>query len=504
MSTRIECVPNFSEGRRPEVVQAIIEAIQSVEGVTILDREMDADHNRSVVTFVAPKKTVGEAALRGVEKAYQLIDLNHHQGAHPRIGATDVLPFIPIEGVTIEECVALSHQVGEAIWQRFKIPVYFYEASAKRPDRVNLENIRKGQFEGLRQEVQTNPDRHPDIGEASLHPTAGAIVVGSRKFLIAYNINLATQDISVAKAIAKKIRFSSGGFPFVKAMGVDLKARNIAQVSMNLTDFEQTPIDVVFNAVAKEAEAAGTSIVGSEIVGLIPKKALEMVAEHYLKIENFNPEMILENRLASQISDRSKSPTPRPLLAACESFIDRVAAPTPAPGGGSVAAVSGALATALGLMVIARTKGKKSAAPYEEELTSLSQSLSDLRTKLQGAIDDDTEAYNLVTAAYKLPKATDQEIASRQQEIQTALKQATRVPLGTAQSAAAVFKILVRLETIGNQNMISDIRVAREMARASVFGALENVKINLGSINDPVFVEQTSSATKPLEELLPH
>ena len=218
MNTLIECVPNFSEGRRTEVVEALIQIIQSVEGATILDKEMDADHNRSVITFIAPKEVVAEAALRAVGKAAELIDLTRHQGAHPRIGATDVLPFIPIEGVTIEECVAISRQVGEALWQRYKIPVYYYEMAATRPDRVNLENIRKGQFEGLREEVKTNPDRRPDVGEAALHPTAGATVVGTRKYLIAYNINLGTSDVSVAKAIAKKIRFSSGGFPFVKAL----------------------------------------------------------------------------------------------------------------------------------------------------------------------------------------------------------------------------------------------------------------------------------------------
>ena len=507
MTTLIECVPNFSEGRRSEVVDAIVQSIQSVEGVIILDREMDADHNRSVITFLAPRETVGEAALRAVGKACELIDLNHHQGAHPRIGATDVLPFIPIEGVTVEECVALSKEIGRAIWQRFQIPVYFYEAAATRPDRVNLENIRKGQFEGLREEVKTNPERHPDVGEVALHPTAGAIVVGSRKFLIAYNINLATSDVSIAKAIAKKIRFSSGGFPFVKAMGVDLKARNLAQVSMNLTDFEQTPISTVFDAVAREAAAAGTSVVGSEIVGLIPKKALEMTAEHYLKIENFNPELILENRLAAVQAQNARSSagsanSARPLLAGCEAFIDAVAAPTPAPGGGSVAAAAGAIAAALGEMVVARSKGKKAAAAFEEELSTILASLADYRGELKKAIDDDTNAYNLVTGAYKLPKETDAQKAARQQEIDGALKQATQVPFHVAETAAKVLKLIARLEEIGNKNMISDIRVAREMARTSLFGAIENVTINIDSIGDRAFADQIARNLAPLEKAL--
>lgn len=502
MSSLIECVPNFSEGRRTEVVQAIIQAIQSVKGVTILDKEMDVDHNRSVITFVASKELVAEAALRGVGKAAELIDLNQHQGAHPRIGATDVLPFIPIEGVTVEECVAISRQVGKTLWERFKIPVYFYEAAAIRPDRVNLENIRKGQFEGLREEAKTNPERRPDIGEAALHPTAGATVVGSRKFLIAYNINLATSDVSLAKAIAKKIRFSSGGFPFVKAMGVDLKARNLAQVSMNLTDFEQTPIHVVFDAVTHEAEAAGTNVVGSEIVGLVPKKALEITAEHYLKIENFKSDLILENRLAAVLAESQSSATgsgERPLLAGCETFIDSVAAPTPAPGGGSVAAAAGAMAAALGEMVAARSKGKKAAAASEDELTTILSKLGQLRAELKKAIDDDTNAYNLVTAAYKLPKETEPEKSVRQTKVEEALKEATRVPLLVATEAERVLKIIQRLESIGNKNMISDIRVAREMARTSLFGAIENVKINLDSMRDRSFTNQVLEKLIPLQ-----
>lgn len=505
MNTLIECVPNFSEGRRPEVVQAIVEAVQSVADVVILDTEMDADHNRSVLTFVASKEGVAEAALRAVGKAAELIDLTQHQGAHPRIGATDVLPFIPIGGVTVEECVALSRRVGEQIWRRFKIPVYFYEAAASSPDRVNLENIRRGQFEGLREEVKRNPDRLPDIGEAALHPTAGATVVGSRKFLIAYNINLATSNVAIAKGIAKKIRFSSGGFPFVKAMGVDLKARNLAQVSMNLTDFEQTPIHVVFDAVTREAEAAGTSVVGSEIIGLVPKKALEITAEHFLKIENFNAGMILENRLAAAAGQRASASSTaiesseRPLLAGCERFIDAVAAPTPTPGGGSVAAAAGALAAGLGEMIAARSKGKKAAAAYEDELSAILSSLADLRRELKEAIDDDSNAYNLVTAAYQLPKDTGEQKSARQTQIDEALKEATRVPLVVARASEKVLKHMVRLEEIGNKNMISDIRVGREMARTALFGAVENVKINLASSTDRVFAEDISNELAPLE-----
>src|ERR1700726_2685687 len=218
MKRLIECVPNFSEGRDAAKVDAIVAAMSKVPGVHVLDREMDADHNRSVVTLAGEPDAVAEAALFGVGKASELIDLTRHAGAHPRIGATDVVPFIPSEGIALEDCVALARRVGEEIWKRYRIPVYFYEAAASRPERTNLENIRRGQFEGLRDEIESHPGRMPDFGEARIHPTAGAIVVGARKPLIAYNINLKTDDVGIAKQIAKRVRFSSGGFPYVKAM----------------------------------------------------------------------------------------------------------------------------------------------------------------------------------------------------------------------------------------------------------------------------------------------
>ena len=304
MRQLVECVPNFSEGRDAAKMDAIVQAIVSVPEVVLLDRESDADHNRSVLTFVGPPAAVADAAFRAVEKAASLIDLTRHQGVHPRIGAADVVPFIPIQGVTLEDCVKLAERVGHEIWNKLKIPVYFYEAAARRPERVNLENIRRGQFEALLEEMGTVPERHPDVGEAVCHPTAGAIVVGARKFLIAYNINLGTADVGIAKKIAKTIRFSSGGLRCVKAIGVALASRNLAQVSMNLTDFEQTPMHVVFEAVRREAERHGVPVVGSEIVGLVPRKALEMSAEYFLRFENFRPELVLENRIADAMASR--------------------------------------------------------------------------------------------------------------------------------------------------------------------------------------------------------
>src|SRR6202045_4247731 len=337
MKRLIECVPNFSEGRDALKVDAIVAAMSNVSGVYVLDREMEADHNRSVVTLAGDPDAVAEAALLGVGKALELIDLTTHSGAHPRIGATDVVPFIPIDGVSIEDCVALARRVGNEIWSRYRIPVYFYEAAAQRPERVNLENIRRGQFEGLREEMKRDHNRLPDIGEPKLHPTAGATVVGARKFLIAYNVNLNTADIGSPNKIAKAIRFSSGGLRYVKSMGVELKARNLAQVSINLTDFEQTPMHRVYEAVKREAERYGVMPVGSEIVGLVPKKAIEMAGDYFLQLENFSPAQVFENKLEAALSGAPLDVAKNGKLAGlARPFLDAVAPPSATPGGGSV------------------------------------------------------------------------------------------------------------------------------------------------------------------------
>ncbi|MBZ5643685.1 MAG: glutamate formimidoyltransferase [Acidobacteriia bacterium] len=299
MNRLIECVPNFSEGRDLAKVDAIAAAMSGVPGAWILDRSSDRDHNRSVITLAGEPEAVAEAAIRGVGKAGELIDMTKQSGAHPRIGATDVLPFIPLENVTVEECVALARHAAREIWERYRIPTYFYEGAATRPERVNLEDVRKGQFEGLREAALRDPDRSPDVGEPRLHPTAGAVAVGVRKVLIAYNIHLNTSDIAISKAIARSIRYSSGGLRYVKAIGVSLVSRGIAQVSINLTDFEQTPLHRVFEMVKREAERHGCKVVGSEVIGLLPRKALELSAEYYLQLENFSPARILENRLAA-------------------------------------------------------------------------------------------------------------------------------------------------------------------------------------------------------------
>jgi len=480
MSTIVECVPNFSEGRDKSKVDAIVAAMK-LDGVYLLDREMDADHNRCVITLAGEREAVQEAAIRGVGKAAELIDLNQHQGAHPRLGAADVVPFIPIDGVSVEDCVAMARHTGEQIWKRYQIPVYLYEAAAVSPERQNLENIRRGQFEGIRDEIATNPARKPDFGEARLHPTAGACVVGARKFLIAYNIFLNTPDVDIAKKVAKAVRFSTGGLRFVKAAG--FLVRGQAQVSMNLTDFEQTPMHRVFEMVRSEAERYGVKPTSSEIVGLVPKKALEQAAEWFLQIENFNSSLILENRLSSVMGGKAAVGG---LRTGVEPFIEQLAAPTATPGGGSAAAASGAMAAGLAAMVASMSRGKKAYTQYERQLSEAISRLSQLREDLQASIDADAESYQSVMAAYKKAKAS----AAADGIVDAALKQATSVPLSVAERAREVLQIAESLGPITNPNMKSDLVTAGALARAAMEGALANVEINLESLKDQLFVAQ--------------
>jgi glutamate formiminotransferase len=298
----VECVPNFSEGRKGETVETIAQAIESVKGATVLNRHLDPDHNRSVITFVADPEFVVDAALRAVATAAELIDLRQHSGVHPRIGATDVLPFIPVSGVTMDECIALAHQAGQRIWQELSIPVYFYQRAALRPDRTRLENVRGKGFEHLREEIKTNPDRAPDVGAPKLHERAGAIAVGARPFLIAFNVNLRTNDIAIARSIARAVRERDGGLPFVKALGFELQSRGLVQVSMNLIDYEQTTIARAFAAVQDEATRLGAEISGAEIVGLLPRAALDRSAPYFPLLENFRETLVLENLLESEDS----------------------------------------------------------------------------------------------------------------------------------------------------------------------------------------------------------
>ena len=304
----VECVPNFSEGRDPAVVAAIARAAAGVPGILILDLQRDTDHNRSVLTFAGPPEAVAEAAVTAAGVAARYIDLNKHAGVHPRIGAADVIPFIPLRGITLEECAALARAAGEQHWKQNCIPVYFYDAAALRSDRTRLEQIRKGGFRLLRTAALADPYRRPDVGGPALHPTAGASVFGARKFLVAYNVNLQTSDVALARSIAKKIRASSGGFPCVKALGVFLESRNLAQVTTSLTDFEVTPVHAVFNAIRDAAARAGVEVQGSELIGLIPRRALELAGSTDLRWEHWDDSMVLETRMEMAASGLLRFP----------------------------------------------------------------------------------------------------------------------------------------------------------------------------------------------------
>lgn len=474
MSRVVECVPNFSEGRRPEVLDAIVGAIAEVEGIRVLGKEMDADHNRAVVTFVGEPEQVKKAAFAGCARAAELIDLNQHEGQHPRIGATDVIPFIPISGVSVEECIELARELGQEIAENLGVPIYLYEKAATRPERENLATVRKGQFEGLRTVIETDPARHPDFGESKIHPTAGATAIGVRDFLIAYNIYLNTDNLDIAKNIAKRIRFRDGGFRFVKANGFAIKERGCVQVSMNLTNYKGTPMHDAFEYVKREAARYGVSVTDSEIVGLVPLEAMLNTAEYYLQLDNFSHEQVLENKLWGGGGAESV-PT---------MFIDEVASKSPAPGGGSVAALAGALAAALGSMVCRLTVGRKKYADVSEELAEALRQTERFRSRLTSAIEADAGAFDAVMAAMKLPKDTPEEAEYRENATQEAYKVATEVPLSVMEEVRGLLNYLKPIAEKGNVNSASDAGVGALMARAACEGANLNVEINLPSVTD--------------------
>jgi glutamate formiminotransferase len=300
----IECVPNFSEGRDLSCISAIVEAVSSVSGVMVLDRTSDFDHHRSVITFAGRHEVIVEAAIRAASVAVSSIDLNKHKGIHPRLGALDVLPFIPLGTATLEQCVALAHSAGERIYRELGVPVYFYGAAAKQPERIALENVRRGQFDGLRETALTDPSKAPDVGGPGLHPTAGAVIVGARKVLIAFNVNLRSSDLEIAKNIARRIRASNGGLPFVKALGLPLRSRNLVQVSMNLTDFEQTPLHMVYAEVSRLAGEYGVEIAESELIGLMPRQAIEQAGAYSLRLPVLQSTQVLEQQLSPLLYPR--------------------------------------------------------------------------------------------------------------------------------------------------------------------------------------------------------
>ncbi|MEW5871598.1 MAG: glutamate formimidoyltransferase [Chloroflexota bacterium] len=478
----VECITNFSDARRPEVIEAIVQAITSLPSIALLDRHSDLDHNRTVLTFVGPPGEIEEAAFRGIAKAAELINLDEHTGEHPRIGATDVVPFVPISGVTMQDCVEIARRLGRKVGDELSIPVYLYEEAATRPERQNLENIRRGQYEGLKEEIATNPSRAPDFGPAKVG-TAGATVIGARQPLIAFNVYLNSADVNVAKKVAKAVRHSSGGLRYVKGLG--MLVDGMAQVSMNLTNYRGTPLASVVELVRREAARYGVNVHHSELVGLIPQEALVEAARWYLQLDQFENNQVLEQRLAaSQEAMRlAQAPTADALL--LNPFLEALADGTPAPGGGSAAAYAGAAGAGLVSMVARLTIGKPKYAEVGSEMRAVLARSEALRAELTTAIERDAAAFNAVLEAFMLPKGSAGEKAARAQAIEDATLAAARVPLEVAGKAVQVIELASQVAKHGNLNAISDGATGAALARSALTGAGYNVRINITSLKEP-------------------
>lgn len=483
MKKLVECVPNFSEGRDPAIVAEIASAVRAIPGVLLLDAHRDADHHRSVLTFAGEPEAVLEAALESARRAVDLIDLNNHSGEHPRIGALDVLPFIPLRNASMDECVELARRAGERIARELGVPVYLYEQAAVRPDRRNLADIRRGEFETLREEIGIDPRRAPDFGEPRIHPTAGATAVGARGLLIAYNVNLATSDLTTAKRIARAVRGRDGGLRFVKALGVELRARGLVQVSMNLVDYTRTPMHRAFEAVRREAERYGVAVAGSEIVGLAPQAAIDAAADYSLRLERFSPAQVLENRLASAMEEARRSERGSTL----DGFLSELASGNAVPGGGSAAAYAGALGAALGIMACHMTLGRSKYAEVESEAGELLDNLEDRRAALFRAVEEDAESYARVRRVRALPQETEAERLARTSAIEGARRGAFAVPSRVAEESLATLELLAELAEIGNPLAMSDLAAGAQLGLAALRGAAYTALANLASINDEEF-----------------
>ncbi|MBV9209036.1 MAG: glutamate formimidoyltransferase [Acidobacteria bacterium] len=493
MNRLVECVPNFSEGRKAETIERLTRVIESVAGAVVLDTHMDADHNRSVITFVAEADVVVEAAVGAVRLAAELIDLRQHKGEHPRVGATDVLPFVPVRGVTMETCVALAHEAGERIANELHIPVYFYERAARRSYRVNLEDVRRGGFELLREEIEMVEERMPDVGEPRIHETAGACIVGARPFLVAYNINLRTDDLSIARRVARSVRGRDGGLRYLKALGFELKSRGLVQVSMNLVDYEKTQLHQVFDLVKREAARFGVAVAGSELVGLVPQAALDRSAEYFLSIENFAPGSVLENRIAAAFAGKGESETVR-------DFVAEVASASATPGGGAAAAHAASLGAALGEMIAHLTTGRAKYSEVEGEVRDALALLKPLRERLNRLVSEDAASFERVMKARGLPRSTEQERGERDGHLEEALKGAATVPLEVAGVAVQTLELLETLAEIGNTNALSDAATGAQLSLAAVASARYNVLVNTSEIEDEEFaLEHCSRADDLLE-----
>ncbi len=457
----VECVPNFSEGRDSATIAALRSAITAVAGVQLLDVQSDAAHNRSVFTFVAPPAAAVDAALAAMRVATQRIDLTRHSGEHPRMGATDVVPFVPVAGITMDECVALARTFGERVGKELEIPVFLYARAATRPERVLLPDVRKGEFEGMRERTL-----EPDFGPNRVHPTAGATAIGARPFLVAYNVYLDTSDVSIAKEIAKQIRTSSGGLPAVQASGFEVDG--LAQVSMNLLDLDITAPATVFGAIKALAAKRGVEVKKSEIVGLIPQRAIISAAGASLQLPDA-ADHILEAKIRAAQSGPS-----------LDGWIDELASGSPTPGGGSAAALAGTLAAALVAMVARLTIGRKAYAAGDGRAREILAEAERLRAELRRLVDEDAAAYAGVSRAYKIPK----DDPARTDAVDDALLAATRTPGEVVTRARRVHQLATEIGAIGNKNATSDAQVAGLLARTAIDGALENIKVNVAAMSN--------------------
>jgi glutamate formiminotransferase/formiminotetrahydrofolate cyclodeaminase len=484
----VECIPNFSEARRPSVIKAIEEAIIGVQGVKILDHHSDIDHNRTVITFIGPPDAVEEAAYCAISKASELIDLDKHQGEHPRIGATDVVPFVPISGVSMVECVEMARRLGKRVGEKLKIPVYLYEEAATRPERTNLEVIRRGEYEKLKEEIGLNPAREPDFGPKKM-TGAGATVIGARQPLVAFNVYLTTDDVSIANKIARVIRHSTGGLRYVKSIGLLVEGR--AQVSMNLTNFRKTTLAHVVEMIRREAQRYGVQIQHSELVGLVPNEALVDAAVWYMHMDQFDPNQILETRLYEPTaSDEVKvEEKPEPDL------LDLLASGEPTPGGGSASAYSAAMGASLAAMVGRLTVGRKRYADVEAQMWQLIDEATDLQKLMREAVVKDAAAYEGYMKARRLPQETEQQKSERIKAIQAASINAAEVPLEVARTALRILALDVKAAELGNINTVSDAGTGGAFASAAIKGAGLNVRVNL------LGLERESEPARMLNEL---
>lgn len=494
MDRIVECVPNFSEGRNLATIQALIDALASVPGVRLLDRTSDYDHHRSVMTVVGDIEDVVEAMFRAIRIATDLIDLRIHAGVHPRVGATDVVPFVPIKGISMRECVQAAKRLGHRVGMELDIPVFLYERAASHRDHALLESVRRGGLEGLAFRMASDPDWTPDFGPTRPHETAGAMVIGARPPLIAFNVNLASTDLGLARSIARSIRQSNGGLRHLKAIGVELASRRLVQVAMNLTDYEVTPLHVAFKAVEAQADRHGVDIAGTEIVGLLPQAAITEPVRHALRLDRFDPAQILEARIDTALTQPVKTvppPIKQPLLrSSIADLLEAVAAPTSVPAGAAVAALTGALASALGIMA-----ARLSRQPAVEHR------LDEIAHRLRHLIEADGEAYNMFVAATRLP-VTDHE---RPVAVSSALHVATEIPLEIAERSAEAATLLTACQPAVKLRLRSDVQVGVILAiaatEASLHTANENLKVQPNQQLRAAIATRVQQVTDNLEEL---